>query len=84
METVPRPLRLRRDLDPVVEERRQLLSSMSDTRKALNQAYNSFNAQSDPDLVESCVYEINSLQSRYSYLARRLRELEHRAAEGVV
>lgn len=72
--------RLRRRADPMSEERRQLLESMADTRRALNQAYNSFNTHSDPDLVESCVYEINALQSRYAYLARQMKELEHRAA----
>ena len=75
----------RRRVDPVAEERRQLLAGMADTRRLLNQAHAAFNSHSDPDLVESCVYEINSLQARYAYLARRLRELEHRvAAEGVV
>lgn len=83
VEETVQAFRLRRRSDPVSEERRALLESMADTRKALNQAYNSFNTHSDPDLVESCVYEINALQSRYAYLARRMKELEHRAAEPV-
>lgn len=85
MEETARTFHLRRRSDPVEEERRQLLAGMADTRRLLNQAYTAFNSHSDPDLVESCVYEINALQARYAYLARRLRELEHRAAaEGVV
>ena len=83
MEENARGFRLRRERDSVAEERRQLLDSMSHTRKALSAAYNSFNVHSDPDLVESCVHEINALQSRYTYLARCLKELEHRVAEGV-
>ena len=83
MEENSRVFRLRRERDVVAEERRELLDSMSHTRKALSAAYNSFNSHSDPDLVESCVHEINSLQSRYAYLARCLKELEHRVAEGV-
>ena len=82
MEERARTLRLRRDEDPFSEERRELLESMAGTRRELNQAFRAFNAHSDPDLVESCVFEINSLQSRYAYLARRLKELEHRAAGG--
>ncbi len=73
--------RLGRRSDPAAEERRALLESMADTRRALNQAYNNFNLHSDPDMVESYVYEINALQSRYAYLARRMKELEHRAAQ---
>ena len=83
MEERVQAFRLRRRHDPVEEERRTLLESMADTRRALNQAYGSFNSHVDPDLVESCVYEINALQSRYAYLARQMKELEHRAAQGV-
>lgn len=70
--------RRRRGADPNGEERRQLLEVMARTRVEINQAYAGFNAQSDPDLVDSCVYEINSLQSRYSYLVRRVKELDAR------
>lgn len=84
MEGRVRAFPLQRRHDPVEEERRALLDSMAQTRRALNQAYGNFNAQVDPDLVESCVYEINALQHRYAYLARRIRELEHRATQEVL
>lgn len=71
----------RRRESPVQAERRELLESMADTRRLLAQAYQGFNAHSDPDLVESYVYEINALESRYSYLVRRVKDLE--AREGV-
>lgn len=83
MDETSQVFRLRRRNTPIAEERHQLLESMADTRRKLNQAYSDFNAQSDPDLVESCVYEINALQSRYAYLARQMKELEHRAMQGV-
>ena len=62
------------------EERRQILEGMERTRQELNQAYAQFNSYSDPDLVESCVYTINALRSRYSYLIRRMKRLEGEAA----
>lgn len=68
-------LRKRRP-SPLEEERRELLENMADTRRQLDCAYAAFNQHSDPDLVESCVYEINALQSRYSYLVRRMKDLE--------
>lgn len=83
MEQAVQAFRLRRKDDPAEEERRQLLESIVETRKAINQAYSEFNFHSDPDLVESCVYEINALQSRYTYLTRRLKELDQRVAGGV-
>lgn len=71
----------RRRETPAQAERRELLESMAATRRLLSQAYQGFNTHSDPDLVESYVYEINALESRYSYLVRRMKDLE--AREGV-
>ena len=56
-------------------ERTQLMQSLAHTRVLINQAYSSFNTACDPELVESYVFEINALQSRYSYLLRRIKEL---------
>ena len=58
------------------DERQELLSSLSRTRTLINQAYGSFNSANDSDLIESYVFEINSLQARYNYLLRRVKELE--------
>lgn len=58
------------------EERRQLVEGMRETRNQLNHAYAQFNIYSDPDLVDACVYEINALQSRYSYYVRQVKQLE--------
>lgn len=55
----------------------QLLEhSLKETRQRLAQARAGFNAAQDGDLVESYIYEINALQSRYSYLLRQLKALE--------
>lgn len=68
--------RRRRGGDPQAEERRQLLEGMAQTKTLLNQAYAQFNVHSDPDLVDACVYEINALRSRYSYLVRQVKRLD--------
>ncbi len=60
-------------------ERAQLMQALSDTRVRINQAYSSFNSAGDHELIESYVFEINALQSRYSYLLRRIKELEAEA-----
>jgi len=57
-------------------ERVDLEAGLLQTRQALTQAYAGFNTATDPDLVESFVYEIRALQSRYSYLLRRRKALE--------
>lgn len=58
------------------EDKEALLASMRATQSALNRAYEGFNRAADGDLIESYVFEIKSLQHRYSYLLRQLRELE--------
>ena len=66
-----------RRISPALEEeRRELISSLARTRTLINQAYSGFNTASDSDLIESYVFEINSLQARYNYLLRRVKELE--------
>ena len=57
-------------------ELRTLKEGLAKTRTLLSQAYAGFNGTGDPDLLESDVVEINSLQARYSYLLRRVKELE--------
>ena len=58
-------------------ERRALLEGLGQTRSLIAQAYAGFNAAKDPDLIES--FEINALQARYSYLLRRVKELDGEA-----
>ena len=57
-------------------ERRELVASLAHTRTLINQAYGGFNTASVADLIESYVFEINSLQARYNYLLRRVKQLE--------
>lgn len=48
----------------------QLQLELRDTAQALRRAYERFNYACEPELVESCVYEINALQAKYNYLLR--------------
>ena len=57
-------------------EKRALKEGLAQTRTLISQAYAGFNSTHDPDLIESYVFEINSLQARYSYLLRRVKEME--------
>ena len=56
--------------------RSMLLEGLSQTRALIAQAYQGFNDARDPDLIESYVFEINALQSRYAYLLRQGKELD--------
>lgn len=50
-------------------ERQELLTSLAHTRALIQQAYRGFNSAEDGDLIESYVFEINALQSRYQLSA---------------
>lgn len=68
----------RREVRRDGEEMSVLKEGLERTRILINQAYSGFNATKDPDLIESYVFEINALQARYTYLLRRVKELEGR------
>lgn len=61
-------------------ELRALQEGLRKTQVLINQAYAGFNGTGDPDLIDSYVFEINSLQARYSYLLRRVKELRDEGA----
>lgn len=56
--------------------RAELEKNLEETRLLMAQAYLGFNNTADDDLVESYIYEIQSLRSRYSYLLRQRKALE--------
>ncbi|MBO5339689.1 MAG: DUF2508 family protein [Oscillospiraceae bacterium] len=66
----------RRTPPPEHNERLELMQSLAHTRTLINQAYSGFDNAKDDELIESYVFEINALQSRYNYLLRRVKELE--------
>lgn len=56
--------------------RAELEKNLEETRLLMAQAYMGFNNADDGDLVESYIYEIQALRSRYSYLLRQRKALE--------
>lgn len=57
-----------------------LMQSLQETQNALQGAYLTFDAVSDPELTEACIYEICALHARMNYLLRALKEEEQVAA----
>ena len=58
----------------------ELLRELSELRGALTAAYMRFDAATEPELVDACVYEINAAQSRYNYQLRLIKERGGEAA----
>ncbi|MDO4811193.1 MAG: DUF2508 family protein [Eubacteriales bacterium] len=58
---------------PTVDELKEELQM---TAQALRTAYDKFNFVTEPELVEAAIFEIRSLNARYTYLIRRVKELD--------
>ena len=74
------PIRIRSTDAPALSE---LKTSLQHTQQALSHAYAAFDYTSDPELTESCIFEIRSLQSRMNYLLREIKALEDCAATAI-
>lgn len=55
--------------DELINELQRVQSDIDDARLRFNQA-------TEKELVDQCVYEINALQSRYTYFLRLIREYD--------
>ncbi len=54
------------------------ITAIREICEQLNAVERRFSMESDPDLIEACIYEMDSLRARYRYLLRTARQ------EGVV
>ena len=59
-----------------------LKASLARAQEELMWAYRQFNEAVDPELVESCVYEISAVKARCNYLIRAIKERTPAAAAG--
>ena len=71
------PIRARPTDGPALLE---LKASLRSTQTALSHAFAAFDYTSDPELTESCIFEIRALQARINYLLRTMKEEEERSA----
>ena len=53
-----------------------LLLELAKTKIELETAYSDFENVTDPDLIDSYIYEMNAISFRYRYLLRQMREME--------
>lgn len=65
----------RKNKDSLYQIREQLKQEIETLQQSLETANSNFDNVSDPDLVDSYIYELNALSFRYKYLLRQMREL---------
>lgn len=47
-----------------------LINEINKTKIAMEAAYSNFQNVVDPDLIDSCIYELNAVQNRYKFLLK--------------
>ena len=53
-----------------------LLDDLQKTKSDLDLAYANFEHVVEPDLIDSCIYQVNAIQLRYKFLLGRVKQLE--------
>lgn len=69
-------------IDEILETRRDLLTEeqrlrleLYETKLALDTAYSILQNVTEPELIDSAIYELNSVQMRYNFLHRKFIEI---------
>ena len=58
-----------------------LLDDLKRTKSDLELAYSNFQNVLDPDLIDSCIYQVNAVQMRYKFLLGRVKQMENPCVE---
>lgn len=53
-----------------------LLKEIYKTKLAMETAYSNFENVVDPDLIDSCIYELNAVQNRYKFLLKQAKAMD--------
>ena len=67
---------MRRKKDSLYQAKQELLREIEEVKTSLAIAHSHFDNVNDPDLVDSCIYEMTAIQYKYKYLLRRMRQFE--------
>ena len=57
-------------------EKNLILEDLARTKQALYNAYDHFENEVDPDLIDCYIYEVNAVQQRYKYLLKMAKQLQ--------
>lgn len=67
---------MKKKTDNLLLAREELLNEIEEIKLSLTTAHSNFDNACDPDLVDSCIYEMNAIQYKYKYLLKQMRKME--------
>lgn len=59
-------------------DEKYLLEEIEQTKNALAAAYSSFENATEPDIIDCCIYQVNSALVRYKFLLKKAKETDIR------
>ena len=63
------------------ENYQTLLDNLTQTMNSLHLAYQNFENATDPELIDSYIYEVNAIQMRYKFLLEKAKQSNISAKE---
>lgn len=67
---------MKKNSDNLLLAREELLNEIEEIKRSLETVHSNFDNTCDPDLVDSCIYEMNAIQYKYKYLLKQMRKME--------
>lgn len=58
--------------EEITETKENLLEDLKKTRYALEVAYSGFDNVTDPDLIDSYIYQVNAILKQYKFLLEKI------------
>lgn len=52
-------------------DEKYLIYELTQSKNALDAAYSCFDNATEPDIIDSCIYQVNSAQIRYKFLLEK-------------
>lgn len=58
-----------------INEEELLLNNIKIAKRALDTAYSNFDVVTEPELIDSCIYEVKAMQLKYEYLINQAKQM---------
>lgn len=58
-----------------LSEEELLLKNIEIAKRALDTAYSNFDLVTEPELIDSCIYEVKAMQLKYEYLVNQAKQM---------
>ncbi|WP_158741834.1 DUF2508 family protein [Defluviitalea raffinosedens] len=64
-----------------ITEEDELKEELLKTKRQIDLVFNAFENTTEKDLIDSCIYEMKALQTRYKYYLNKMKEKENVAVK---